>query len=346
MSKALVVVVSLLVLSPPVWAQVLAGPEFQVNTYTTGNQDRPVVGMAPDGRFVIAWESQGVDGSDDGVVGQRYAASGTPQGANLLVNSFTTGFQAEVAVAVARDGSFVVVWESPGQDGSSYGVFGQRYAASGSRLGVEFQVNTFTTNGQGRASVAIAPNKTFVVVWASDQVPGGLFETFAQRFDAGGARIGSEFQVNTYTTGYQIPLRNGPAVAIDAGGNFVVVWTSYDPVGQNQDGSSAGAFGQRFSASGTRLGGEFQVNTYTTGFQYVPAVAADSNGNFVVVWESEGQDGSGYGAFGQRFNSSGSRLGAEFQVNTYSTSNQFGPTVTADAQGNFVVVWGDFPPET
>ena len=32
-------------------------------------------------------------------------------------------------------------------------------------------------------------------------------------------------------------------------------------------------------------------------------------------------------------------LGAEFQVNTYTTSNQELPSVATDANGNFVVVW-------
>jgi hypothetical protein len=326
-------------------AQVAAGGEFRANTYTTNNQESPGVGMGADGRFVIAWESPGIDGSNDAIVGQRYAAPGTPQGANFQVNSYTTSSQDELAVAMARDGTFVVVWESPGQDGSNYGVFGQRYAASGSPLGGEFQVNTFTTNDQGRPSVAIAPNKSFVVIWASRaQVPGGIFETFAQRFDAAGTRIGGEFQVNTYTTGYQIPVRGGPAVAVDGGGNFVVAWISYDPVGPSQDGSLAGIFGQRFSAAGTRLGGEFQVNTYTTDFQYGPTVAMASSGagfdgNFVVVWDSDGQDGSAYGVFGQRFSASGNRLGAEFQVNTYTTNVQYEAKVAADARGNFIVAW-------
>jgi hypothetical protein len=37
-------------------------------------------------------------------------------------------------------------------------------------------------------------------------------------------------------------------------------------------------------------GGEFQVNTYTTGSQSDPAVAAAADGAFVVVWESWGQE--------------------------------------------------------
>ena len=48
-------------------------------------------------------------------------------------------------------------------------------------------------------------------------------------------------------------------------------------------------------------GSEFSVESYSTGFQGVPAVASDANKNFVVVWESNGQDRSGYGVFGQRY---------------------------------------------
>ncbi len=38
-------------------------------------------------------------------------------------------------------------------------------------------------------------------------------------------------------------------------------------------------------------GPEFQVNTYTTGDQESPDVAMDGAGNFIVVWQSYGQDG-------------------------------------------------------
>src|SRR6188508_215988 len=78
------------------------------------------------------------------------------------------------------------------------------------------------------------------------------------------APAGAEFQVNTYSTGNQ----QGPDVGTDAAGNFVVIWTGAG----DQDTSGTGVFGQRFSADGSQLGGEFQVNTYTTddqGFQKV-----------------------------------------------------------------------------
>ena len=45
----------------------------------------------------------------------------------------------------------------------------------------------------------------------------------------------------------------------------------------------------------------FQVNTYTPGDQRSAVVAAESDGDFVVIWEDKNQDGCDYGLFGQRF---------------------------------------------
>ncbi|HZF57487.1 MAG TPA: hypothetical protein VEZ19_03325, partial [Rubrobacter sp.] len=75
-------------------------------------------------------------------------------------------------------------------------------------------------------------------------------------------------------------------------------------------------------AQAAPAGGEFQVNTYTTSNQENPSVAMDSDGDFVVTWTSNGQDGSDNGIYGQRYNAAGEAQGAEFQVNTYITSYQ------------------------
>jgi hypothetical protein len=59
-------------------------------------------------------------------------------GPEFRVNSYTTNDQGMPSVASDQNGNFVVVWQSLNQDGSSYGVFGQRYGASGTPLGPEF----------------------------------------------------------------------------------------------------------------------------------------------------------------------------------------------------------------
>jgi hypothetical protein len=135
----------------------------------------------------------------------------------------------------------------------------------------------------------------FVVAWEHYAYVEGesSYDVHGQRFDSTGTKVGSEFQMNT-STGKHFR----PAVASDAGGNFVVVWNRSYP-GDAQ--FSPGVFGQRFDSAGTKIGSEFQVNTYTTNYQDDPVVAADPSGNFVVAWQSYYQDGDGPGVFAQRF---------------------------------------------
>jgi hypothetical protein len=333
------------------------GPEFPVNTYTTGAQRRPAVAAASSGDFVVVWQSYDQDGDAEGIFGQRYDSAGATQGLEFQVNTYTTGDQGAylfgqgVAVDADAAGNFIVVWKSTDQDGSGDGVFAQRYDSTGATQGPEFQVNTYTTGNQGGylgtggVDVAADPAGSFVVVWNSEGQDGDYTGVFGQRYDGAGMALGLEFQVNTYTTGSQGGYSGGDlAVDTDAAGNFVVVWSSYD----GQDGDGHGIFGQRYDSAGVAQGAEFQVNTYTTddqGYLYGGgvSVAADPTGNFVVVWQSYAdQDGNDWGIFGQRYDNAGVAQGPEFQVNTYTTSSQDAPTVTADGNARFVVVWSSY----
>jgi hypothetical protein len=68
----------------------------------------------------------------------------------------------------------------------------------------------------------------------------------------------------------------------------------------------------------------------------------DADGDFVVAWQSGNQDSaSSPGIFARRFSSSGVAQASEFQVNSYTPLNQIYPSVGADLDGDFVVVWQD-----
>ena len=95
----------------------------------------------------------------------------------------------------------------------------------------------------------------------------------------------------------------------------------------------------RLAAQTLRLGVELQVNSYTTDAQRLPSVSLDAVGDFVVAWESNAQEGSGYGIFARRFTSAGTAQSVELQVNSRTVSNQQDPSVSLDADGDFVVVW-------
>src|SRR5207248_2499487 len=72
----------------------------------------------------------------------------TARGPETRANTVTTGSQYAPAVATDAAGNYVVAWTSYGQDGSSYGVYAQRYSATGAPLGGEFRVNQVTSGAQ------------------------------------------------------------------------------------------------------------------------------------------------------------------------------------------------------
>lgn len=268
------------------------GIEFKVNTFTPGSEAFPSVAMDAAGDFVITWQSYIEDQSLYGVYAQRYNAAGVAQGAEFRVNTYTTNEQNFPSVAMDAAGDFAITWDSVSQDGSSYGIFAQRYNAAGTALGGEFQVNTYTTSSQSHPSIAMDVAGDFVIAWNSNTKDGSNYGIYAQRYNAAGAAQGVEFQVNTYTTSIQI----GASVAMDAAGDFAITWQSY-----TQDGSGYGVYAQCYNVAGAIQGTEIRVNTYTAGYQIAPSMAMDSAGDFVIAWQSKDQDGSNYGIYAQRY---------------------------------------------
>ncbi|WP_183099627.1 Calx-beta domain-containing protein [Nocardioides pelophilus] len=315
--------------APRAAAGPVASGEFRVNTTTADTQYQPAVAMDADGDYVITWASYGQDGSGAGVYAQRYSASGIPRGVETRVNTFTTNHQYEPAVAMGADGDYVITWTSDFQDGSGQGVYAQRYDAVGTPQGTETRVNTATALSQSRPSVAMDADGDYVITWQSDEASGGV-DIYAQRYDAAGAPQGTETRVNSFDTSTQYD----PAVAMDADGDYVITWTSY-----NQDGGWLGIYAQRFSAAGTPRGVETRVNTTTAEAQSEPSVAMDADGDYIITWTSNLQDGSGEGVYAQRYDAAGTPRGVETRVNTTTAEAQSEPSVAMDADGDYAVTW-------
>ena len=165
-----------------------------------------------DGGFVVTWESFGQDRSGNGVYGQRLQrARRQRQGSEFQINTTTASTQQAPSVTSLADGGFVVTWESSGQDGSSWGIYGQRYNAQGVAQGSEFQINTTTASTQQAPSVTSLADGGFVVTWESFGQDGDSNGVYGQRYNAQGVAQGSEFQINSETTGNQAkPLCDCP----------------------------------------------------------------------------------------------------------------------------------------
>ncbi|MBO1081784.1 DUF4214 domain-containing protein [Roseomonas haemaphysalidis] len=323
------------------------GGEFLVNTETQNYQIEPAITGLTNGGFVVAWMDQsglGGDANGFGIKAQVFDAAGARTGTEFLVNTVTENAQHVPAITGLSNGGFVVTWQDQsglGGDASGSGIKAQVFDAAGAKTGTEFLVNTETANDQGASAITGLSSGGFVVTWSDASGLGGDASGSgikAQVFDAAGARIGSEFLVNTETLDDQ----GAPIITGLANGGFVVTWQ--DQSGLGGDASSFGVKAQVFDAAGARIGSEFLVNTETLNDQYVPTITGLSSGGFVVTWmdgSGLGGDAEGFGIKAQVFDASGARIGSEFLVNTETIHNQFAPTITGLTSGGFVVTWQD-----
>jgi len=312
-------VISVVLVSAPAVAQTTIGSEFLINTSTTGMQRDADVAANIYGDFVVVWTSPAA-GNDD-VVARLYDGSGTPVSGEITVAA-TAENEGKPAVAVFPDGSFVVAYvldPAAGYDA----VWMRRFAADGSPLGGAFLFDGFSSTTMRDPAVGAAADGEFVVAVAAGS------HVQVRRFDAAGSSLGGAIQVNVDVVNAKLY----PDVAVLPDKGFIVAWTSYD-----QDGDHYGVNCRRFDWSGAG-GSEIQVNDYTIAAQNNAAIGVQSDGAYVIAWNSDGQDGSFAGVFARMFSATDVKLGTEFQVNTYVTQNQYWPRIAVNGQDRFTITW-------
>jgi len=346
-------------------ALTLGNPDFEVAPSTSYAYRVAVRGHAISsdsvGNFVVVWKGDsGTAYGLYGVFGQRYDSLGAPQGDPFRISSESTNTLKSQQIAIDHnpDGSFVTAWSGApaGSDfEANHHPLVRVFNADGSPAGTEVTVNETSSPlagnlGYGSVDVASTGAAGFVVVWSGNTLGYGPGTIYGQRFDTVGAKSGTVFVVNSYTSGSHVE----PMVDSAGDGTFVVAWTSrgYDYSYSGRDGAYAGVLGQRFLSNGAKNGTEFVVNTFTTYSEDSPSIAVGNDGSFVVAWRTQWGD-EGYIPDGQggvefivsdsvtiqRFDSSGQRVGVEEHVNTYTSGHQLDPSVAVDDDGSFVVAW-------
>ena len=189
--------------------------------------------------------------------------------------------------------------------------------------------------GQNDLNPAAAlPEGQSVVVWESG--PRSSRDIFIRVLDAQG-QFQSDIQpVNSFQAGVQ----SDAAVAALTGGDVLVVWAS-----DGQDRSGEGIYGQRFSQTGAKVGGEFRVSQTTSQNQSRPAVVAVGSSQFVVAWVGEsvaGRNSSGAPNLRRnvlaRFIGVSDTAGNEFQLNEGDVVATE-VSLAALSAGGFVAAW-------
>jgi len=176
--------------------------------------------------------------------------------------------------------------------------------------GGQFQV---TPRNGYQPSVAMSSAGEFVVAWAQAyQEEPGLDGIAGRIFGPDGAPRSGEFQIGRKVSEYQGPI----STAADRDG-FTVAW------GQSDQSAGPSAFLRRFDRTGSARTGEIAL-----GRRFFPNVASDARGRSVLVAGEEN-------LFAWRYDTAGRPLGKRVLV----TPGEIVARVSADAAGNFVVVW-------
>ncbi|MDA9854794.1 flagellin [Paracoccaceae bacterium] len=301
------------------------GSEFQVNSFSAGNQYMPDVMATNDGGFIITWRSANLT-SDPQILASRYDGNGQKIVSEFQVNTSMTGSQISPRVNVLSDDSYIITWSST--HAGNYEVYGQLFNSSNQKVGNEFQVNTYSTDNQYEPDVTVLEDDTFVVSWTSNNQDSGTIGVYGQHFDKSASKIGSEFRINSTSTGSQLSSR----IEALSNGGFIASWTTSHDYGLS-------VYAQIFDANANQVGGEFRVNTSNDQWEVRPDIASLADGSFIVVWEDQNGDANGYAVKGQRYDINGTALGSEFSINSYENGDQYFASVTSSNDGQILVTW-------
>lgn len=297
-----------------------AGDVFPIGS-AEGHKNSPVAAMDAAGNLIVAWTGS------DGMLAQRLSPTGAAIGAPFLLMDPTGETVGLNNIAANDAGNFVIVgthypmWEG----------FGRCFTADGAPRGPEFVLD-----GTGRLeqelAVEMAPDGSFVVVWSQQYYDGEFdYQIRARRFSAACEPLGDSFTVNDVDTGEEY----SPDIAMDANGNFIVVWMGIDDYW-------SGVFARRFDADAAPRGGQFRVNQRQQFSQYGPSVGMDADGNAVIAFASEVEKIGAefnYDVLARRYDAAGMPLGDVFNPPGPSPDVQYLPQVAVAPAGRFAVMW-------
>jgi hypothetical protein len=251
-----------------------------------------------------------------------------PQGVEYPVTGGLVGDQTHPQVSLSSSGGYAV-WADNAVDGKGLGIAAVELNGYSSPISSRMiRVNQDAAGDQEHPVAQVLAGGGAMFVWQGG-APGAQ-DIWARVLSSSSTFSTGDVRVNT-ATGNQ---HADPAIARLADGNLALAWSSY-----GQDGSMQGVYVQRLSPAAAKLGPETQVNQFAAYNQRTPAIAAQGNGGYVVVWVSEQQRGlNTVDLYARRFDSAGAPAGNEFLINA-TTNVCANPSVCGLPSGGFMVVW-------
>lgn len=312
-----------------------ASTTFRVNSLGFGDQKQPKVAILSDGGAIFAW--QGGGSGKQQIFGRVISSKGVFLGSDFVISGDTRFDHSDVALAVLENGTIVTSYTSTGQDGSMDGVYGQLLTQTGEKIGAELKLSLTTELNQRSSSVVALPGGRFVSAWVSEgQLDADGADVFARIFDAQGDGLSGEQLLNDGADAV-----SSPSLALVGESTLLAVWNRLSRYNTKMDWNISS---RSFSLDGVLLkpsSASQLINSTLLHNQLNPRLTVLRN-TAVAVWTSEWQDGSQEGIFGRVLNTGGTPVGAEFQVNTTTASQQTEPAIVSDGNHSFLAIWSSF----
>lgn len=145
-----------------------------------------------------------------------------------------------------------------------------------------------------------------------------------------GTLIKSEFRLDTGSEEADATHSAG----VSNGATYLLAWA-------DSDTASTGIFARMYTADGSELGDgendEYRINQHTSGVQSKPTLATNGK-DYIVAWESAGQDGDGNGLYARLVGADSTYINSEFRITSYTTGSQSDVSIASNGV-RYCAVW-------
>jgi hypothetical protein len=281
------------------------------------------VAVTPDGNAVAVWHEY--NGSYTNVWANVFTL-GTGWGTAQQLQVSNTHDEVEPKVAVNGQGDAAVVWTE--HTGVRADIWYRRYTA-GNGWGTPTQLSASNV-GQANYAPQVAMNANGDAVFSWANYDAGDYAVWARYFPANGVMgAAARIESATGTTG-------DAKLAIDAAGNATALWSNYDSLNNSVD-----LWANTYS-NGTWGAGSIIENSTESVSEY--SVTVNNAGVVLAGWTQQ-ITGSSQGVYVSRYDA-GAGWSAATTLATTTNSSAYYPQVAADADGNAMIVWGQYDGST
>jgi cysteine-rich repeat protein len=187
--------------------------EQRINTTGADEDSKPAIAASPSGAMVVVWLKASAATGMRTIVGQKFSASGQPEGAEFQVTESASAAIDRPAVDMADDESFTVVWENDTT------IERRRFDITGSPIGLEEKISG--TSVASFPAIAIAANGHGAVVWVDTETTSSSISGIS--FDPDGVTQ-NQLSFGSAVVDDGAPFAKTPSVAINANGAPVVAY--------------------------------------------------------------------------------------------------------------------------